>query len=87
MTIVYLNNKLTYFSQKSPYLSMSACPYVSICRYKKTSRISPFNWTSFNVFDITEFKLNILTAILSGATERRRKLETLEISNQRENEK
>ena len=34
-----------------------------------------------------EIKLHILTAIFSGATERKRKLEMLEICNQREYEK
>ena len=49
---------------------MSACLYLSISRYKN------INCT----FQIAQsFKLNILTAIFSGATERRRKLEMLEI--------
>ena len=38
-----------------------------------------FHGTSFNVFNIKEFKLNILIAIFSGATEQRRKLEMLDI--------
>ena len=38
MIIVHLNNELLHFSQKSPYLSMFACPYLSISRYKNTNR-------------------------------------------------
>ena len=38
MIIVHLNNKLIHFSQKSPYLSMSACSYLLISRYKNTNR-------------------------------------------------
>ena len=39
MTIVHLNNELIYFSQESPYLSMAACPYLSISRCKNTNHI------------------------------------------------
>ena len=72
-----------HFSQKRN-ASMSVFINISVWEYK--SHISNFNWTSFNVFNIKEFKLNILTA-LSGAIEQRGKLEMLEIWNQRENEK
>ena len=73
-----------HFSQKRN-ASMSVFINISVWEYK--SHISNFNWTSFNVFNIKEFKLNILTTIFSGPTERRRKLEMFEIWNQRENEK
>ena len=67
---------------------MPACPYLSISRYKNWNHTSHFSWTSFNVFNIKEFKLNILTTtIFSGATEWRKKIEMLEMWNQRENEK
>ena len=56
---------------------MPACLYLSISRYKNYT--SQTFHTSFNVFNIKEFKLKILTAVISGATERRRKLEMLEI--------
>ena len=63
MFIIHLNNELTYFN-----LGIRA-----------QIHISPFNLTSFNVFNIKDFKLNILTPIFSGNTERRRKLEIPEI--------
>ena len=71
-------------------LRIYQCPHVRIYQYlgiRMQVAHSHFNWTSFNVFNTKEFKLNILTAIFSGATERRRKLEMLEIWNQRKNEK
>ena len=79
MFIIHLNNELIYFSQKSPYLSISACPYLSISWLRAQTHISHFNLTSFNVCNTKDFKLNFLTPIFSGATERRRKLEILEI--------
>ena len=84
MIVVHLNNKLTHFSQ---IWNASMSVFINILVKEYKSHISHFNWTSFNVFDMKEFKLNILTAIFSGATERRRKPEMLEIWNQRENEK
>ena len=78
MIIVHLNNEVIRFSQKQ---NASMSLFINI------SHIPHFNWTSFNVFNVTEFKPNVLTAIFSGATEWRRKLEMLEIWNQRENEK
>ena len=79
-----LNNEMIHFSQKQN-ASMSIFINISVQEYKP--HISHFNWTSFIVFNIKEFKLNILTAIFPGATERRQKLEMLEIWSQRENEK
>ena len=38
-----------------------------------------FQLSFFNIFHIKEFKIKILRAIFSGTTERRRKLEILEI--------
>ena len=38
--IVHLNNELIHFSQKYPYLSMSACPHLSISWYKETNPTS-----------------------------------------------
>ena len=37
MIIFHLSNELIHFSQKSPYLSMPACPYLSISWYKTTN--------------------------------------------------
>ena len=38
MIVVHLNSELIHSSQKSPYLSMSACPYLLISQYKNTNR-------------------------------------------------
>ena len=84
MIIVHLNNELIHFSQKRN-ASMSVFMNILVWKYK--SHISHSNWTSFNVFNIKEFKLNILTEIFSDATEKQQNLEMLEIWNQRENEK
>ena len=59
---------------------MPACPYLSMSRYKNTNHTFLISIEILLiVFDIKEFKINILTAKFSGATERRRKLEMLEI--------
>ena len=49
---------------------------IETCRLKN---VLIFIKTYFNVFNIKTFKLNLFTAIFSGATEERRKLEMLEI--------
>ena len=80
MIIIYLNNELIHFSQKSPYLSMSACPYLSISRYKNANRTFHISVELLLMFLIEKkFQLNILTAIFSGTTEQRQKLKMLEI--------
>ena len=38
--IVHLNNELIHFSQKYPYLSMSAYPHLSISQYENTNPTS-----------------------------------------------
>ena len=63
------------------------CPYLSISWHKNINHTIHISIeTSFNGFNIKEFKLNIFTAIFSGATERKQILEMLEIWNQTENE-
>ena len=49
---------------------------IKTCRSKN---VGIFIKTYFNVFNIKTFKLNLFTAIFSGATGERRKLEMLEI--------
>ena len=79
MIIVHLNSELKNFSQKRN-VRMSVIIIISVYEYK--SHMSHFDWTSFNAFNIKEFKLiSILTAIFSGATERKRKLKMPEIWN------
>ena len=73
MIIVHLNNELIHFIQKSPYLKMSACSYLSISRYKNTDHIFLISLELLLMFLIQKS----LSLIFSGATDRRLKLETL----------
>ena len=67
-------------------LRIYQCPQVRTYQYLNI-RIQiahlAFQINFFNVFHTKEFKLNILTAIFSGATKRRRKHKMLQIWNQR----
>ena len=59
---------------------MSACPYLSISRYKNANRTFHISVELLLMFLIEKkLQLNILTAIFSGTTEQRQKLKMLEI--------
>ena len=59
---------------------MPAYPYLSTHGYKNPNHTVHISMELLlMLFNIKEFKPNILTSIFSGATERRRKLEMLKI--------
>ena len=66
---------------------MPACPYLSTSGYKNANHTFHISIVLLLMFLIWKNLSLIFSTIFSGASERRRKREMLEIWNQRENKK